>query len=121
MFKSVETCVVADRRSTKTEYIGAWISDHLNDAVQRWINKHPGESRTRFLLWACVEKLKSDGIDLDVAEAVRDGRARLPIDVAFAQAELNEPASSVRAVVGMEVQKTVYHVKRQRRRGRSRP
>ena len=58
--------------------VGAWFEPALRAGIDTWLARHPGVTQSHFIILACIEKLQSEGIQVDQAEALRDRRARLP-------------------------------------------
>lgn len=67
-----------NQRKAGKRLIGAMASNEIWAGVDAWIKARPGATVTSFLLPAILEKLARDGIAVNVAEALRDGRARIP-------------------------------------------
>jgi Arc/MetJ-type ribon-helix-helix transcriptional regulator len=89
-------------------------------ALDRALREIGYPSRSQFIREAVREKLQRMGLPVPASEASapmrrKDRSAFLP------KPELNDAVSSAQAIASMEEEKTVYHVKRQRGRGRSRP
>ena len=67
-----------NERAEGKKLIGAQASPELWNGVDEWLRQNKGSSVSDFILMACVEKLEREGIEVDVREALRDRRARLP-------------------------------------------
>jgi hypothetical protein len=70
---------MANRRSAGKRLIGAQASPELWKGVDAWLEKHPRETVSSFVLTSCLEKLKKDGIPVDWTEVMKDRRARVPV------------------------------------------
>ncbi len=58
--------------------VGAWVTPQLQAAIDQWRTKHPGISQSAFALTAYAEKLRKDGIKIEDAHVISDGRVRDP-------------------------------------------
>ena len=66
------------KRAAGKKLIGFQASEELRGAIDDWLKVHPGRSVTDFLLSACIDKLKTEGIDFNLDQALVDGRFRRP-------------------------------------------
>jgi hypothetical protein len=69
---------MADQRAEGKKLIGAQASAELWAGVDAWLKKYPKKTVTDFVLGACLEKLKGEGIPVDEDGVLRDRRARQP-------------------------------------------
>jgi hypothetical protein len=74
--------------------VGAWFSAALREGIDEWLSRHPGTSQSAFLLDACIEKLKREGIPINESEAKIDRRTRL--NRAYASSKL--PSAETEAI-----------------------
>jgi hypothetical protein len=69
---------MANQRSPGKTLIGAQASAEIWDGVDEWLENNRPKTVTDFVLAACIEKLRAEGIEVDLAEALRDRRGRIP-------------------------------------------
>ena len=72
------------KRAPNKVLVGAHVNVALSDAVDAWVFKNPGRTRTDFLILALVEKLEGEGIPVDRREMMarhhyRPGRKPAPV------------------------------------------
>ena len=66
------------KRASGKKLIGFQASEELRRSIDDWLETHPYRSITDFLLSACLEKLKAEGIRVDFDRVLVDGRFRRP-------------------------------------------
>jgi len=68
---------MANQRAPGKKLIGAQASAELRQAVDAWLVEHPSRTVSDFVLEACLEKLRREGIPV-AEDALRDYRGRRP-------------------------------------------
>ena len=92
---------MSNERPGGKRLIGAQASKELWAGVDAWLQKNPRLTVTDFVLSACLEKLKEEGIPVDENAALKDGRRRTPFYPRLrpSAAALNDAPNSTAAAV----------------------
>jgi hypothetical protein len=65
-----------NQRAPGKKLIGAQATPALWAAIDQWLEGHPLNSVTDFVLNACIEKLKREGVPISLVDALADARRR---------------------------------------------